>query len=386
MTPQPPYTQQSTSANHPDLYVVSQFATAHENSTGYLWALLIHSAQAAGYRVHLITPRADLPGWIPKAMVKLIVTGMLMLACLWRVPRRATVLCATNPAFLPLGLFLLRPFKQIRVFVLIHDLFPQNTLVAGLMQGQSRRYRWLLALFERAYRGMAGLIVIGRDMHAVLREWLGPDVAVLYVANWVPAAQMTAATRLAAHRPAAPPSSLCRFQYFGNLGALQGLEAVLDGIAKSKATNARFDFIGTGAAKAAILSHPVLAKDPRITLHPGVAFADRGGVLGACDVSLVTLRPQMYGLAVPSKAYFSLAHAIPFLYMGDANSELHLTLQDHPDLGWFVPAGDAQALADQIDRLCSAPPNPDIKTRATAFLAPLHPDLALHKIMEFLHR
>lgn len=366
-----------------DLYVVTQFADASVNSTGYLWALLIQSAEQAGYRVRVISPRAVWPAYIPKALIKLITTLSLLIACLRRLPRHSTVLCATNPVFLPLALSLVHWVKRVKVFVVIHDLFPQNAVVAGYVAASSRSYRGLRAVFRIAYQSCAGVVVIGRDMQQVARGWLGPDLPIEYVANWVPATPLA--------RPQTLPRTakdrhICRFQYFGNLGALQGLDVVLDGIARSHATNARFDFIGTGASAAAIAAHPILARDTRISLHPTVAFADRNAVLGACDVSLVTLRPQMYGLAVPSKAYFSFANGVPILYMGDTGSELHLTLQEAPALGRFVPAGNAQALADTIDQLCTMPPDPDFGPQAAKVMADLHPDQALRKIMAFINR
>jgi glycosyltransferase involved in cell wall biosynthesis len=361
-----------------DLYLVTQYADDSVNSTGYLWALFIRSARQAGYRVHLITPRADLPGWMPSALAKLTVTLSLLLICLWRLPRHSTALFATNPAFLPLAASIVRRLKRVRVFVLIHDLFPQNTLPVGLMQAQSLNYRILSTLFRKAYRRCAGLIVIGRDMEEVLIGLLGRDVPLLYVPIWVPAVATPK------HLLESPPSQLCHFQYFGNLGALQGLDAVLDGIANSRSANARFDFVGTGAARVAISAHPVLSQDTRVTLHPPVAFAERGHVLGACDVSLVTLLPQMYGLAVPSKAYFSMAYGVPFLYVGDPGSELHLTIQDEPGIGWFVPAGDSNAMAQKIDQICETFSPQKMLDQHAIFINTLHPDTAALKIMKFL--
>lgn len=362
-----------------DIYIISQFVDETSHSTGYLWALLIQSARRAGYQVYTITPPVGFPMWMPKLIVKFFTTLMLLILCLWRLPRHSTVLCATNPAFLPLALGFVQVLKRIRLFVLVHDLFPQNTISAGWIVADSRSYRLLNGLFRASYRRCAGLIVIGRDMRQVITAMLGPEIAVLYVPNWVQTHEFVSTENCKML-----PTDICRFQYFGNLGTLQGLDDILTGIAKSKAANARFEFIGSGAARAAIATHPILSQDTRIVLRAAVDFIDRSSVLGQCDISLVTLRPQMYGLAVPSKAYFSVAHGIPFLYMGDENSELHLTLQDYPALGWFVPAGKSQALADQIDLICTLAPNPDMRVQAHALLETIQPDLAWRKIVDFL--
>jgi hypothetical protein len=62
--------------------------------------------------------------------------------------------------------------------------------------------------------------------------------------------------------------------------------------------------------------------------------------------------PGMFGLAVPSKAYFSMAADKPLLVIGDEGAELERTVSTHKGLGWFCKAGDPVALARKIDEIC----------------------------------
>jgi glycosyltransferase involved in cell wall biosynthesis len=59
----------------------------------------------------------------------------------------------------------------------------------------------------------------------------------------------------------------------------------------------------------------------------------------------------MKGLAVPSKAYFSLAADKPILAVMDEESEISLMVEEE-EIGWVCPAGDPIALAKIIDHIC----------------------------------
>ena len=73
--------------------------------------------------------------------------------------------------------------------------------------------------------------------------------------------------------------------------------------------------------------------------------------LAACDVSIVSLVPGMYGLGVPSKFYFSLAAGKDVLAVMDRGSEVSRSVEEH-DLGWSCQADDPVSLARQIDKIC----------------------------------
>jgi glycosyltransferase involved in cell wall biosynthesis len=69
--------------------------------------------------------------------------------------------------------------------------------------------------------------------------------------------------------------------------------------------------------------------------------------LGAADVHLACLRPELEGLIVPSKFYGILSAARPVIFIGDADAELaRLIRAEH--CGIAVRSGDAAALRDAI--------------------------------------
>ena len=76
--------------------------------------------------------------------------------------------------------------------------------------------------------------------------------------------------------------------------------------------------------------------------------------LAAADLHLVSLRPELEGLIVPSKFYGIAAAARPIGFIGDRDGELARLIAAH-DCGFSVAQGDARALADAVLALFAAP-------------------------------
>jgi glycosyltransferase involved in cell wall biosynthesis len=64
-------------------------------------------------------------------------------------------------------------------------------------------------------------------------------------------------------------------------------------------------------------------------------------------VHLVTLKPELEGLIVPSKIYGVLAAGRPVLFVGDPHGELGELVDSHR-IGFAVDPGDAGALEKHI--------------------------------------
>jgi glycosyltransferase involved in cell wall biosynthesis len=72
--------------------------------------------------------------------------------------------------------------------------------------------------------------------------------------------------------------------------------------------------------------------------------------LSAADAHLVTLRPDLEGLIVPSKFYGVLAVARPVLFVGALDGELARIIRSH-DCGIVIEPGDSEGLARGIREL-----------------------------------
>lgn len=174
------------------------------------------------------------------------------------------------------------------------------------------------------------------------------------------------------------------FQFFGNMGRLQGIENILLAIKNVKSARAKFLFIGDGARSEKILDY-IYRENPSNLRYLGpldMAHNDEG--LAACDVSIVSLAPGMYGLGVPSKFYFSLAAGKQVLAVMDNNSEVSRSVIEH-DLGWTCQANDPIALARVIDKICDGYSQFASRKNYEVFLNNFDAKILLPKITEIVN-
>ena len=135
------------------------------------------------------------------------------------------------------------------------------------------------------------------------------------------------------------------------MGVVQGLDLILDAISETKCRNAKFKFIGSGSGVSLVEQY--IRDNPQVDVEllPPIPFNENVTVLSDCDVALVSLAPGMNGLAVPSKAYFSLAADKPILVIGETGAELELLINDNPGIGWFCDCHDRLMISKKIDEI-----------------------------------
>ena len=79
------------------------------------------------------------------------------------------ILVVTNPAPLLLAAAAIRRKRGNKLHLLVHDVFPENTIPAGIVKSEkSLFYRLLKSRFDKAYSAADNLIVLGRDMKDVV--------------------------------------------------------------------------------------------------------------------------------------------------------------------------------------------------------------------------
>src|SRR5690606_30860868 len=97
------------------------------------------------------------------------------------VRRGDLVLAVTNPFLLVLVLAFIKSFKKFKYILLVHDVFPENAVPAGLVNDKSRSYSLTKKLYDWAYSKADTLIVLGRDMAELIAEKIGDESKVKIV-------------------------------------------------------------------------------------------------------------------------------------------------------------------------------------------------------------
>lgn len=249
----------------------------------------------------------------------LLLSLSLAVAGSWR---RRTYLFLTNPPTAPWATVLARAMRQ-RVFILVHDLYPDLAEVVGAVPRGGLVARIFDAVNKFSFRRAETVIVLGRDMERRLREKLGHDARVQIIPNW--ANSDIISPRKKASSGFARRHGLADrfvFLYAGNLGLFQDLETLvralhsLDGVAE----NAALVFVGDGAKRKSL--ELTAAGSDRVLVLDYVPREELGDLYAAADVGLISLEPGAEQTNVPSKTYSIMAAGRPFLAVAEGSSDL----------------------------------------------------------------
>jgi colanic acid biosynthesis glycosyl transferase WcaI len=280
----------------------------------------------------------------------LSISGGVLFSALRRVRRGDVVLAVTNPPTLPLLAALVTRAKHAKSVVLVHDVYPDVLVRLGVLRDGSALERGLRSILRRAYRGAAGVIVLGRDMKSLMarRFKIEPD-KVTVIPNWADCDEIFPMDR--SGNPlllSLGISDKFVVQWAGNMGRTHDLECLL-GAAEilREHRHIHFLFSGWGARRAWLEAAVVRQLLPNVSLVPDQLRDGLSTLLNACDISAISFVPGMAGISVPSRMYNVLAAGKPLVASADEASELSVVIREE-GVGWVVTPGDAAAMARAI--------------------------------------
>lgn len=371
------------------IWVVSEYTSSKQNSTGYFWEKAIHQLRADRLQVDVLTLKEAIKNTTKKSIIRRAGAKLAVAAKLaWATGRNARksdiVFSGTNPETLLFVLALLRKIIKFRWYVLVHDVFPENLIPAGILKKESMPYRILKAIFDWVYGQPDRLFVIGRDMKELVDKKTKKPSRSIFVHNWVDSNQIYPISK--------KDSKLIEdlkwkektvFQFFGNMGRVQGIPNILKAIDRVSSEKAAFLFIGSGACVDLVSTYKKINPEKNIHYYGELPQERKNEGLAACDVALISLEPGMYGLGVPSKAYFSMAADRPILAVMDAGSEISLAVEEN-DIGWSCEADNPSEIARTIDHICSMDLSRYAGRAKTALQKKYSDSVALAKLSGFI--
>lgn len=221
-------------------------------------------------------------------------------------------LMVTNPATMLPFVAQLKKNKGFELTVLVHDVFPENTIPANM---KIPCYNFIKNIFDKAYSTADQLIVLGRDMKKVLEAKTmkyNPKLKIQIIENWADTETIT---------PQPFPQGNIKVEYAGNIGRLQCLNHFMDSLPEG----IEFHIYGTGAMEDCLKKR----KQPNVYFHGAYYRSQQNEILGNCHFALVTLQQGTYGLGVPSKTYNILASGRPIIFIGPKDSEIELVVKEN---------------------------------------------------------
>ncbi|WP_321518079.1 glycosyltransferase family 4 protein [uncultured Bacteroides sp.] len=280
---------------------------------------------------------------LPARILKLVMLSLRMAFYLFgKVKHGDKVFIVTNPAPLLIFVSWIKRLKKFHLVILVHDVFPENTIPARIFKSsETDLYKLLRKMFNSAYTKADLLLVIGRDMKEIMvRKLIGykrqPKVEV--IENWAETDLIYPLRREKSDLEKYKLLDKIVIQYAGNIGRVQGLVELLEIINEVRNPTLHFCFWGNGALKEEMVEYVNKHKMTDVSFYGNYSRESQNDVLNCCDMAIVTLSDGMYGLAVPSKAYNIMAAGKPILFIGDGDSEIGRMVRENNLGHCFVPS------------------------------------------------
>jgi len=277
---------------------------------------------------------------------------------LWKVLRRGDVLVAkTDPPMLGVVAAPIARLRGARMVNWLQDLFPEIAVALGQPKLPPVAVGLLRWMRNRASRRADMNVAIGEGMRELLVREGVPPARVEVVANW---------SHEDAIRPLAPGDSRLRARlglqdrfvvgYSGNLGRAHEWKPLFEAASQLATGTVPVAFLvgGGGHGYDALRREVERTGLDNIQFQPYHPMEYLSDSMAAADLHLVSLRPELEGLIVPSKFFGIAAAARPVAFVGDTSGELARLIVDN-DCGVVVPAGRGDLLAQAILELAADP-------------------------------
>lgn len=262
-----------------------------------------------------------------------------------RAPRESVVVAMTDPPLLSV----VAAAASRRVVNWVQDLFPEVAEGLGVV-----KRAWLLRrLRDWSFRRARANVVLSESMAARVAS-AGRAARPEVRHNWADAALQPVARETNPLRGDWQLGGAFVVGYSGNLGRAHELETVI-GAMQALAGDDRVRFVIIGGGAGIERMQGATASLPHVQFRPYQPRETLSASLSVADVHLISLRPSLEGLIVPSKFYGVLAAGRPAIYVGSREGDLARLILDH-DLGFVVDPGDGAALAGAIAELAGDPP------------------------------
>ncbi len=267
------------------------------------------------------------------------------------------VVAKTDPPLLSVAVMQAAKHRGLHLVNWLQDLYPEVAIGLGVPFIKGPLGRGLVRLRDASLRAADANVAVGEYMAAIVRNrGIAPE-RVRVIPNWCDDEEI---------QPIAPLENSLRREwglgdrfvvgYSGNLGRGHEFETVIDAAERLRSDRRHcFLFIGAGK-KFAELAHSV--RERRLDhLFRFLPYQERSVLklsLGVPDVHLISLRPELEGLIVPSKLYGIAAAGRPIVAIAASDGEIAGLVRRH-DCGVVVEPGDGGCLAATLRRLRAEP-------------------------------
>ena len=299
----------------------------------------------------------EVGNWMPgkaallkRALAELLFTVRMFAALLAKLRRGDVALTVPAPFMLPYAFAAAARLKGAKSVLIMHDLYPDVLIMAGLLKPNSLPAKALRGLNALMFRSLDAVVTIGRDAERLLLRYDGMTRdRIRFIPNWA-----TLARGVRAVNPdnpyRRPISTSFVVGLSGNLGFTHDPVIVFEAARLLRNDdNIHFLLSGWGVGFEQLKSMQAEAGLANITLVDRVDDEQLEALLSAADVWIIPYRKNVAGVSVPSRFYNLLAIGRPVILVSEPDAEAALTVTEH-DVGWIAEPGNAEQLAKTISR------------------------------------
>lgn len=278
----------------------------------------------------------------------------VMAYMLVRLRADCIVVAKTDPPLLSVGVAAAAAIRGARLVNWLQDLFPEIAERLGNLPVPRAVVSFLRWLRNWSLHRARVNVVLGERMRD---ELIGNGISASKVCvspNWCDRTAIRVLSTSQSSLRSGLVGATFVVAYSGNLGRAHDYLTIVEAAEALKNEPILFLMIGGGAGMTELRAEVEIRHLSNVRFL-GYQRRDRlADSMAAADVHLVTLRPELEGLIVPSKLYGAMAAGRPIVFIGDPRGEVARVITEF-DCGFFVEPGDSAALASGLRRLAVGP-------------------------------
>lgn len=262
-----------------------------------------------------------------------------------------TLIAKTDPPLISVIAALVAKLKRAHLVNWLQDLFPEVAAELGVKLARGLPYKILKNLRNKTLRQAKMNVAIGELMAERLRREGISDAKITVIHNWADGEQL---------KPVPHEQNPLRTEwglqgkfvvgYSGNLGRSHDFSTILDAASALKdRDDIVFLLIGGGAQLPQVQQDCVEKGLTNVMFKPYQPREKLSESLSVADVHLISLKPELESLIVPSKFYGVLAVGRPVIFIGDKQGELAKIIQLEM-CGDVVKQGDVSQIIVSVTR------------------------------------
>lgn len=363
-------------SGRPRITFVNQYYLPDVASSGQHLADLVDELARRGYEVEVLTSRSAyeggrlaapgrevrgrvtirrLPSWGPRSrrtrhrLLDALIWHFFVLVWL-TCHRRPVVVTLTSPPCVTVWGMWHSWLHGSRHVAWTMDLHPDVEFALGVLGRTSLPGRLLAFLDRLSLRRAHRVVALGPTQKRRLIEKGVRPGRITVVPIWPPGAPPASPVVDSSARTGA-----FEVLYSGNAGLPHRFEEVLEAasLLQARGIQIHFTFAGGGARRGSLEREAAERGLRNLSFESYLPLDMLTPRLLAADVHLVTLRPEMSGIAVPSKLQTALALSRPVAFVGGADAEAAVWLREAG--GQAFGPGEGAALADFLEALAADP-------------------------------